>query len=75
MESDARIADTVTMDGFTIVLRALVVIVLSLAFASVCSALGLSLVLDRNEMAAAAAIVVGGVLTYGKLLRMSSKRG
>jgi hypothetical protein len=63
------------MDRRTIALRSLVVIALSFAFASICNALGLSLVLDRTEMAIAAAIVTGGLLTYGKLVRMSSKRG
>jgi hypothetical protein len=59
----------------TVLLRAVVIVLLSVAFVGVANALGISLALDHTELAVSAAIVAGGVLVYGKLLRMSSKRG
>lgn len=58
-----------------IVLRAFVITALAAAFVAVVSALGLSLTLDRTQTAIGVAIVAGCVLTYGNLLRISSKRG
>jgi hypothetical protein len=56
-------------------LHALVIVVLSFCLFGIAQALGLSLTLDAKQQAAGAAILVGALLTYGRLVRISSKRG